>query len=524
MEQTDKDGAGSNNYGSSGNASAPHVNGYWPDYQVALILVAFALLWVIHLDSTSLSVPTDNIEQLNWVHSIEFGYYKHPPFPTWLFWPLFQLFGPHGWTTYIAAAAINLASFAILWILLKNIRGNRFATLALLGVLCITYYSMRFHAYNHNTVLMLVSTVCAALCWRAHVTRKLIWWIALGLVMGIGLLTKYQIAITMVCVTVFWLTQSGWRDPKQRLGILLSYLTALIIFVPHVQWLRTHDFGPIAYAVESSLGARVGAMQRVTDVVEWLLDQLLNRTLPAWLLLVVAIFVSRKRRPRATTFDQNSHQTPLRDSGHYLLLCWGFVPLAFMVLTELVAGSRLNLRWGSPFLLFVIPSMMELLTAWISWNSIPTKAVITAFASVQVLLLCLSYITSPFGPPSLRERHWRAFDSVTLGRQIELPMREKLAGRPVCIISGPTYVAGALSLQLAERPLVLIDGRLDRSPWIDAKALKDCAILQLIQGSPLPGSQLVGPSFPKLWWRVLLPPISLAAGGFVSGEDAYTER
>lgn len=477
------------------------------DAPMALLLIAYCSVWLTHLSSTSLSPPTDNIEQLNWVHSLEWGYYKHPPFPTWLFWPLVRLFGANAWTSYAAAAITNLASMAILWTLLYRLRGQAFARLALLSTLCITYYSLRFHAYNHNTVLMLISTGCAALCWQAHVTGQLRWWIALGVLLGLGALTKYQIAVTVTCVVAFWLTQRGWRDPQMRRGLLLSALTALVVFAPHLHWMRNHDFGPIGYAVDSALGARVSPLDRISDVLKWLLDQLLNRALPAWLMLALALLLGR-RAPPAGALAAN--QTAARGAscgnpGRSLLYCWGLLPLAFMSLTELGAGSRLNLRWGSPFLLFVVPAAMELLGRRIAWEGLSARTALKAFLVVQFALLVLNHLTSPFGPPAMRERHWRAFDSGLLARKIEPHMRNALAGTPVCIISGPTYIAGALSLEFAERPLVLIDGRLDHSPWVQRAMTQTCPMLVLRQGEPPKDAQALGPEFPNLWWQVVLP-------------------
>src|SRR5438132_872900 len=116
---------------------------------VALGLLLFAAVWLSHLSYTSLSPPADNIEQLTWLHSLEWGYYKHPPLPTWLIWVPAQLFGGHAWTSYAAGAAFTLGSVGLLWYLLSQLRGRRHATLSLLAVLCITYYNERLYYYNH---------------------------------------------------------------------------------------------------------------------------------------------------------------------------------------------------------------------------------------------------------------------------------------------------------------------------------------------------------------------------------------
>ena len=77
-------------------------------WQVVLGMIAFAAPWLWLLERSTLAPPTDNIEQLTWVRSLEWGYYKHPPLPTWLLWPFVQALGWSAWTTYVLGALCTL--------------------------------------------------------------------------------------------------------------------------------------------------------------------------------------------------------------------------------------------------------------------------------------------------------------------------------------------------------------------------------------------------------------------------------
>ena len=483
---------------------------HWPrtaGAQVALGLLAYAVVWLAHLSSTALSPPTDNIEQLTWVHALEWGYYKHPPLPTWLIWLPTQLFGVNAWTSYALGAAVTLASMGLLWRLLAQLRGPSHATLALLAVLCITYYNGRLYYYNHNIVLMFFATASAALCWQAHRSARLRWWAALGVALGLGLLAKYQIVLTMLSVLAFWLSQRAWRDARQRQGLLLASLIVLLMLVPHLQWLRAHDFGPIDYARESSLGAHLNAKARWADSSRWLLDQVLNRALPAWLLLAVALY--GRRRQVASQPPVASAAGP--SASRSLLLCWGGIPLPFMLLLGLLTGADLQLQWGTPFMLFVVPAVMELVGSRAAWSQLPLRRALSVFIAIQVLLLAMSQLTSARGPEALRDRHWRSFDSKELARLVDAPARLELAGAPLCVVSGPANFAGTLALELRDHPQALIDGRLDRSPWLSADQLRRCGQLALRQGPPQPGDHAVGAAFPDLWWRTIPPALQPTA-------------
>lgn len=470
-----------------------------PGRLVALGLLLFATAWLPELAWTSLAPPGDNLEQLTWIHSIEGGYYKHPPLATWLFWLPAQLFGVTAWATYLTGAACTLGSIALLWHLLTELRGQRRAALAVLAVLCITYYNGRLHFYNHNVALMPFVAASALLCWRACATRSLGAWAALGLVVGLGSLVKYQMAVAVACVLVYWLVRRGWRDERQRQGLLLALLVALLVFAPHVRWLEAHDFAPIHYAMDSSLGLQLGLQARSADSLQWLLDQLANRAVPAWLLLGVAWHTVKRRGSRAASPPEPAPT----DGSRALLLVWGLVPLLFTTLVGLLFGADLQLEWGTSFLLFAVPAAMEALPG-VPWVRVPLRPVLITFAALQFVLLSVNVATSPRGPRLARDDHWRGFDSARLARLLQAPARRALGG-PICVVSGPPVPAGALALALDDHPRVLIDGRFDRSPWISRQRVEACGLLELAEDAPLPGGRPVGPAFPRLSWRIVPP-------------------
>ncbi|MDE2300032.1 MAG: glycosyltransferase family 39 protein, partial [Burkholderiales bacterium] len=310
---------------------------------VAVGLLLFGVVWLANLAYTSLSPPVDSIEQLIWVRALEWGYYKHPPLPTWLIWLPVQLFGLSAWTSSVLGATLTLGSMGILWRLLTKLRGSLYATVALLAVLSVTYYNGRLYYYNHNIVLMLASTASAALCWQAYSTRQLRWWAGLGLALGLGALSKYQIAITVVSLLVFVVHQRAWHDPAHRLGLWVATLVALLVFTPHIEWLRSHDFEPIHYAFDTSLGIDLTLAHRLTWSIHWLVDQLLNRALPALLVLAAALYLPTKARRLLALRPAAAAAAPRGDPARALLLSWGVVPFVFMPLLGVLFGSDLQL-------------------------------------------------------------------------------------------------------------------------------------------------------------------------------------
>jgi len=470
--------------------------------EVAIGLSLFAAIWLSVLAFTSLSPPVDNIEQLTWVRSLEWGYYKHPPLPTWLIWLPVTLFGLSAWITYVMGAAMTLGAMAIMWRLLVKLRGPAYAGLALLAALCITYYNGRLSYYNHNSVLMVIATASAALCWQAFAARRLRWWIALGVAIGLGLLSKYQIALTVVSVLAFAVHQRAWRDPAHRVGLLCATLVALLMFTPHIEWLRGHDFGPVAYAAESSIGISLDALARFRNSSGWLADQLLNRALPAFALLMVVALQVRNRN-RKSPVEPMNQATAQRDAARALIYAWGVLPLSFMLLICFTTGADLQSHWGTPFLLFVVPAAMELAPPRF-WDRADLAKVLCAFLIIQGLVMARDYATSPRGISALAGQHWRSFNSEEFEQGIADAARTQLRG-PIRIVIGQRQLAEALALQLPERPFVLIGGRFDISPWLERDAVERCGAVELGPTASLQSGTPVGPLLPGTSWRVLMP-------------------
>lgn len=470
---------------------------------MASCLGLFALAWLTFLNLTSLSPPTDNIEQLTWVGSLEWGYYKHPPLPTWLFWLPVHWWGATAFTSYLAGALCTLGAMVLLWVLVRQLRSARYATVATLSALCITYYNDRLYYFNHNVVLMLVSAAAAAIYWQAHRSERTAWWFALGVTLGLGALAKYQIAVTAICILVFWSQQGSWRRGSQRRGLLLAALIALVIFSPHVLWLQQHDFGPVHYAIDSSLGYRLGPVDRTITTAHWLLDQLFNRALPAWLLLgAVACALGRSNRNAELQCEGKRRTLAAGANASALyLLTWGIVPLAFVVGMGLLEGTELPLHWGTPFLLFAAPAVMELCSSLVNWHATKLRHALLPFLVLQALVMAQDAMTSPYGWDRVKDQHWEAFPSAALANRIE-GAADTHAHGPVCLVSGPPAVARALALRMPDRPKVLINGRADISPWVQSADIRHCNTLEVRQKAAGPGWNTAAPDFPEISWRI----------------------
>ncbi|MDB5730331.1 MAG: glycosyl transferase [Variovorax sp.] len=462
---------------------------------VAVALALWAAVWLLMLASTSLSPPVDNVEQLTWVRTLAWGYYKHPPLPTFLLWPLVQVFGLHEWVASLAGALTIVTALFVCWRLTSELRGAKMAGLATLGTLCITYYSGRTYYYNHNMVLLPLVAGAAWCCWRAFRDRSLPAWLGVGTMLGLGALAKYQVGLAVASLLFFWWSQRGWRDPLHRRGLAGAALVAGLIFVPHGLWLVTHDFAPLHYAMRTSLGTALSAGHRLLHSLNWLGDQI-GRMAPA-LLLGTGLLAWTRWRPNPA--PPPAPPAPSPDVVSVFLFSWGLLPLVLIALLGVLIGAELQLQWGTAFVPLTCAWLMEQAPRG-RWRQLRWRDALLGFAAVQIMLATFSWATSPMGPQALVIHHNRNFPSQALADQLGPAARAALGG-PIEVIAGPAQLAEALALRLPERPLVLIDGRIDFSPWIAPDRLARQRVLWVGGPGELPPAGAVPHMLPgALWW------------------------
>ena len=485
------------------------------DHGLLLGLLAFASLWLMALILPRHTPPLDNVEQWVWAQGFAWGYYKHPPLPTWLAMVVQTVAGRSPVWISIMGAACMVSALVLYARLLSVLRGRAFAHLAVLAALCITYSTLRLDFYNHNTVMMPLMAGIAWLMWRVAIAPSGWKWLGIGLLVGLGMLTKYQFALVGACVALWWLRIGGWRVRAHLLGALLAAFAATLVFLPHVAWLIASDWAPLDYASHSSLGAYLPLESRPGHVALWVLDWLGNRLLPAWLLLAAA-WLSWRKAPRRPAEDDDR-------LGRDLLLVMGWLPMALMAALGLLTGMRLQFKWSTAFLLWTIPAVMVVIPAFSrSLKPLPWRAplIVGMFVLLQIVLLALQAKASrPCSPESSCPWSQRPFAEAA---QTVDTFSKKNLGGPVEILSGPYGVTGLLAQQLlatgGAAPAVLIDGDLDKSPWLDRQTVAASRVVQVWPGCELPaGAQWIKPG-----WYVTTPQVGSAQSPDYFQSDHWT--
>jgi hypothetical protein len=225
---------------------------------------------------------------------LEWGYVDQPPLIALVAWIARHIFGD--WLIGLRFFPA-LAGAAMVWLtgkLARELGGGAFAQgLAALAVICVPIYLVMDHWLTMNAFEPLVWIGCVWCIVRAINQNNPRYWIWFGVLVGVGMETKYGIAFFVVAVVIGMILT---RDRRFLFGkeFWIGAAIAFLIFLPNLVWLARHDF-PF---LELMHNIRQSHRDVVRGPIDFVLDQarVMNPLLlPLWLGGLIWLFLGRFR-------------------------------------------------------------------------------------------------------------------------------------------------------------------------------------------------------------------------------------
>lgn len=416
------------------------------------ILLPYLLIWGVLPGFLVESLPLDVVEGVYWGQEWQWGYYKHPPLPAWGLYLLQQLLGDVG-PFLLSQLCIALTLFCVWRLGLRMLDPSRaaFGVLALMGVYFFTWPTIEF---NHNVAQMPVWAAAVLLFQRAITAQRLTDWLLLGLVSGLGLLTKYSYVMLLATMFLWLLLQPGLRRqllaPAPWLGVGLMVL----VFLPHLLWLIQHDFLPFSYAAARA-DAAAASQSRWFGPLKFLAVQLIDH-LPLMLLLLLAGFWRR-----------GCWQWPA--SGSALLFWFGLMPALLTALGALISGAGTRDMWGAPMWNLSGLMLAALLSAPALERRWPALCRVVAVFLALLTVLMLLFVGFK---DQLRDKPSRTGWPDQAMAQVVQQQWLAHTACPLQLVAGDYWLAEMLAINLEPRPSVIPDAELSLAPWADLERIR----------------------------------------------------
>ena len=434
---------------------------------VVALCVGQVLLWGLAFGLSYKAPEIDSAEQFVWAFSLENGYWKHPPMPSWIMHGLIQLFGPSVALPFVATQASIVIALALTWRLGCEFMSPQRSLIAMLLTSLVTYHNIGGDCFNHNTALLPFQAAAVLLFYRA--TRAGQWhqWALAGMFAGLAMLVKYVAMLPLAGLLLAFALDRQLHTRRHLAGLALAITVFALVLVPHALWLRSTDFLPFRYA-HSVAQALPGLNASLRGIADFLLIQGV-RLLP---FLAGLWFVLGRRRERV--WSESAAPVPLRDRRFLWIVA--VAPLALTVLVGLATETALQSRWGANAFL---------LSGWLAMALVPRDDSMRIlrralrFTIAAQVLLCLSMtLSKTVVADQLQVRTRANFPGAVLARHAQSTWRAH-TDAPLRLVVSDIWLGGNIIANGNPHVAVLIDGHHFKSPWVKEQAVQACGALVL---------------------------------------------
>lgn len=430
-----------------------------------LFLAAYFIIWSIAPAFLATSVPLDVSEGISWGSEWQWGYYKHPPLSSWVLYSFYEGFGHIG--PYLLSQLCVLLTLVLVYKLGRQVWDTQTALLGSVLTLAVVYYSYPSLEFNHNVAQFPIWAGLYLAFYHAITRNQLRAWLLVGVVGGIGMLTKYTVIFLLLPMAIYLLLPRQWpllKTPKPWVAAAVM----LAIFAPHLYWLITHEWLPLTYASGRAhdVEETANTVARHFAWVGFIIAQLI-----AHIPLIVILALNRKRLLGVRTYQQNL-------SAHHALLWYLWAaPIALLVVLSLVFGIGLRDMWGMPMwalsgLLaasFIVPSLQAMAARKVK------KAVIIWL----VLATVLSLVYVGLGDKIRHKPSRMQWPEQALAMQAQDTWRS-LSACPIDSVSGDRWLTALVAIN-NDHPSQMISGPASHSPWMNIARLQTHGTLVLWQ-------------------------------------------
>jgi dolichol-phosphate mannosyltransferase len=311
----------------------------WRNMAVGIVAYAFALRLVY---AGTVEMMPEETYYWNYSRHLDFGYLDHPPMVAWLIRIGTAIFGQTEFGVRAGAICCGAVTSIFSYKLARNLYGKSAALGALLLAQALPFFFLSGFLMTPDAVLTAAWAATLYFMERALLgARTRAWWF-LGLCLGLGMISKYSIALLGLVAVTFMIwdgpSRRWWRRPEPYVAASI----ALLIFLPVIIWNAQHEWASFAFQTSRRLA------EKPQFALHKLIGSIIVLITPTGLLAAIEVL-----RPRGQGGLENSRQRRLL--GLSLL-----IPLSVFAAFSL--RHEVKLDWTGPSWVSMLPAMAFAMT------------------------------------------------------------------------------------------------------------------------------------------------------------------
>lgn len=435
---------------------------------LALLCLAQIVCWTLAPALINPAPPGDVVEGFMWGREWVLLTYKHPQLPGWLLETSHLLTGSFRWPQYLLSQLTVTTTFVLVYLLARDMLGPRRAIAAVLFMPSIYFFGWPTVQFNHDYAQMPFWAAICWLLWRAGRGDGPGWWLALGLVSGVGLYAKFSTGLLLAFGALWLLSDARARSRLATPWPWLGLAVFVAVAAPLAIELYRIDFLPLTYFADRDqwVSAHRARLYYIGVQMAGL----------AGFFVVLAISGLLRRSP--------APETPVERRILVYLVWMGLGPPALIMVASLFTGT--GEAWGAPMYNLVGVVVLAFFGHRLGVAEMRRLVVCALFFIVAV---SSAYAALRWTGCNLRGR----MDAVCwparpISQEAEAVWHAVVPGR-LDIVGGDTNLAMLAGLNASDKPSIFTDLNTRFAPWITRQRLYDNGMLLIWRGPEVP-SQL----------------------------------
>ena len=369
----------------------------------------------------------------NYAQHLAWGYLDHPPMVAWLIAAGAWLGHSAEWSVRLGALLLWPVTAWALFGLSDRLYGRAAAWGSLLLVSILPFTAGIGLFMTPDAPLIAAWAVALLALERALRSGRPGAWYVFGVALGLGLLSKYTIALLGGGALVFCLIDPASRRWLRSSHPYLALLLAMLVFSPVILWNMAHDWASFAF---QGPGRWTGAWRFSLHV---LLAYSLGLFTPAILLALPGLFL-------AWRIDRPSSWRDYTASPAAFVTVFTLVPASVFVIYACFHQPRMN--WIGPPMLALIPALAQGLTerrstdnSLLRWSRPAWVILLGLLASSYLLAVTWMAYGGRFPqlPPRLAQAVSPRLGWSDLARQVAVHANPDERGRPPVVVGMDPY-------------------------------------------------------------------------------------
>lgn len=359
---------------------------------MTVFLLCISLFRIYYILHGPLDLSPDEAHYWEWSRRLDLSYYSKGPMIAYLIALGTGIFGDNVLGVRSLAVVFSVLSSIYLYKIGRGMYDEKIGALTAILFQIIPLYSAFGVIFTIDSPFIFFWILSLYLFWKAINQESINYWIFTGIVIGLGLLTKYTMVFFYLCSLLFIIREQ--RDLLKRPGPYTALMLSLLVFSPVIIWNAQHGWVTLLHTAGQ---AHVGEGLRLSlkSLFEFIGSQF-GVVSPLLLVIsLIAIWMIRK------------------DSDRERLLFWFSFPIiAFFVLKSL--HGKVQANWVMPGYITGIIALSVLF-----FQKEKIRKITMAGAAIAFLLTAISHYPPVFLPvkldPSSRLKGWKE-----LGREVSL--------------------------------------------------------------------------------------------------------